>query len=151
MRPHYLGQNGASSNWFASGDLGHLDADGFLYIDGRKKDILITGFGRNVSPEWPEAALAGSASVAQALVVGEGQPYLAALIVPRPGLDSAAQIQAAVDLANAELPDYAQVRRWVVAAPFTVANGQATANGRPRRAAIHAHYSLQIAALFDKL
>ena len=149
VRPRYLGLTAAPSDWFASGDLGHLDADGFLYIDGRKKDILITGFGRNVSPEWPEAALVGSARIAQALVVGEGQRYLAALIVPLPGSDSPALIQAAVDLANAELPDYAQVRRWSLAAPFSVANGQATANGRPRRGAIHVQYQQQIAALFD--
>jgi long-chain acyl-CoA synthetase len=149
VRARYLGQEAGGGDWLASGDLGHLDADGFLYIDGRKKDILITGFGRNVSPEWPESALIGSARLAQALVVGEGQPYLAALIVPFPGHDGAAQIQAALDLANAELPDYAQVRRWSIAAPFTVANGLATANGRPRRAAIIDQYRQQIAALFD--
>ncbi len=151
VRARYLGQDGEAADWFATGDLGHLDADGFLYIDGRKKDILITAYGRNVSPEWPEAALVGSGRIAQALVVGEGQPYLAALIVPLPGHDSAAQIQAGVDLANAELPDYAQVRSWTLAAPFTTANGQATANGRVRRGAIHAHYRAQITALFPAL
>lgn len=149
VHARYLGQDPAPSGWFASGDLGHFDADGYLYLDGRKKDMLITGYGRNVSPEWPESALLGSARVAQALVVGEGQPYLAALIVPLPGHAGPAQIQAAVDQANAELPDYAQVRRWSLAAPFTTANGLVTANGRPRRSAIHAHYQQQIAALFD--
>ena len=149
VQARYLGQPDGASAWLATGDLGHLDADGFLTIDGRKKDILITGFGRNVSPEWPEAALAGTGRVAQVLVVGEGQPWLGALIVPFPGHDSAAQIQGAVELANAELPDYARIMRWSLASPFTTANGQATANGRPRRATIHTHYRQQIAALFN--
>lgn len=145
----YLGQPDTAGNWFATGDLGHLDADGYLYIDGRKKDILITGYGRNVSPEWPESALLGSGPIAQALVVGDGQPHLAALIVPLSAQVGPAQIQAAVDQANRDLPDYAQVRRWSLAQPFTTANGLATANGRPRRAAIHQHYQQQINALFD--
>jgi long-chain acyl-CoA synthetase len=147
---HYLGQSpGRPGDWLATGDLGHLDADGFLHIDGRKKDILITGFGRNVSPEWPETALLGTGAIAQAVVVGDGQPYLAALIVPLAAHIGAEQIAAAVARANRDLPDYAQVRRWALAAPFTPANGQATANGRPRRPVIHQHYAPQIAALYD--
>ena len=149
VHARYLGQPETAAMWLPTGDLGHLDADGFLTIDGRKKDILITGFGRNVSPEWPEAALAGTGRVAQSLVVGDGQPYLAALIVPFPGHDSQAGIQAAVDLANAGLPDYARIARWRLVTPFTTANGQATANGRPRRATIEHHYRQHIAALFD--
>ncbi|MEV4777876.1 AMP-binding protein [Burkholderia sp. LMU1-1-1.1] len=147
---HYLGQApGRPGDWLATGDLGHLDADGFLHIDGRKKDILITGFGRNVSPEWPETALLGTGAIGQAVVVGDGQPYLAALIVPLAAHIGAEQIAEAVARANLDLPDYAQVRRWALAAPFTPANGQATANGRPRRAVIHQHYAPRIAALYD--
>lgn len=83
------------------------------------------------------------------MVVGEAQAHLAALIVPaRAGLD-AATLAAAVDRANATLPDYARIRRWVAVAPFTPSNGLATANGRPRRALIHAQFAAQIAALFD--
>nr|WP_315392942.1 AMP-binding protein [uncultured Duganella sp.] len=147
---HYLGQApGRPGDWLATGDLGHLDADGFLHIDGRKKDILITGFGRNVSPEWPETALLGTGAIGQAVVVGDGQPYLAALIVPLAAHIGADRIAEAVARANLDLPDYAQVRRWTLAAPFTPANGQATANGRPRRAVIHQQYAPQIAALYD--
>ena len=150
-RAHYLGQPAPAGGWLATGDLGHLDADGFLYIDGRKKDILITGFGRNVSPEWPEAALLGSGLLAQAVVVGDGQPWLSALLVPAAPHISPAQLQQAVELANRELPDYAQIRRWAAVPPFTPANGQATANGRPRRAAIEQQHAALIATLSHQL
>ncbi|MCA1247958.1 AMP-binding protein [Massilia sp. MS-15] len=145
-----LGQPAQEGEWLATGDLGHIDADGFLFVDGRKKDILITGYGRNVSPEWPEAALLGSGPIAQAMVVGEAQPYLGALLVPaRPGL-TPAQLQEAVDRANAQLPDYAQLRRWRAVAPFTPAAGLLTPNGRLRRAAIHSTHASDIASLFDQ-
>ena len=147
---HYLGQEASPQPWLATGDLGHLDDDGYLYVDGRKKDILITSYGRNVSPEWPEAVLAGTGAVAQAVVMGDAQPHLAALLVPSgPGV-GAAELQQAVDRANADLPDYAQVRSWIAVPPFTPANGLATANGRPRRALIQAQYAARIATLFEQ-
>jgi long-subunit acyl-CoA synthetase (AMP-forming) len=146
----YLGQEKPDQSWLATGDLGHLDADGYLYVDGRKKDILITSYGRNVSPEWPEAALTGTGAIAQAMVAGDAQPFLAALIVPASPALGVPELQQAVDQANAGLPDYAQVRRWLPVAPFTAANGLATANGRPRRALIQAQYARQIASLFDR-
>ncbi len=133
----YLGDHHSPAEWLPSGDLGEIDADGFLHINGRRKHLLITAFGRNVSPEWVETALRSEPAIAQAVVYGEAQPALSAVLWPvGPDVDDAV-MQTSVAAANAALPDYARVRRWVRGrADFSAATGLATANGRPRREAI---------------
>ncbi len=132
----YLGQQAESRQWLPTGDLGRLDEAGFVHIDGRKKNLLITGFGRNVSPEWIELRLANQAAIAQAVVLGEGQSELGAVIWPLGDVDDEA-IRASIDRANRALPDYARIGPWMRArAEFSAASGMATANGRPRRAAV---------------
>lgn len=133
----YLGSTQAPPAWWPTGDLGTIDADGFLHIQGRKKHVLITAFGRNVSPEWVETALRGENAIAQAMVFGDGEPALSAVLWPtRPELPDTA-LQAAVDAANDTLPDYARIERWLRGrADFSAASGLATANGRPQRVAI---------------
>jgi len=145
----YLGERMSPTEWLATGDIGRLDDDGFLYIDGRKKNVLITGFGRNVSPEWPESVLMGTGVIAQSVVFGDAQPYLLSLIVPLSPQFDADVIQAAVDKANQTLPDYARIRRWIAVEPFSSTNGLATANGRPRRDAIWRRYQQQIEPFFE--
>lgn len=138
----YLGSEAPPPAWWPSGDLGTIDADGFLHVQGRKKQVLITAYGRNVSPEWVETALQSAAvgglpPIAQAVVFGDGRPALSAVLWPLRADLPDAVLQAAVDAANAGLPDYARVRRWVRArAAFDTDTGLATANGRPQRAAI---------------
>ena len=113
-----------------------IDAQGFLHVQGRRKNVLITAFGRNVSPEWVEAALQES-GIGVAVVFGEARPALSAVLWPVRVDQSDAALQACVDTANASLPDYARVRHWVRAMhAFDTASGMATANGRPQRAAI---------------
>jgi long-chain acyl-CoA synthetase len=133
----YLGDAAAPTPWWPTGDLGRIDDDGFVHVHGRKKSVLITSFGRNVSPEWIEQALQAQTVIAHAAVFGEGEPALAAVLWPVASASSDAQLQAAVDAANAGLPDYARVARWVRArATFNAESGLATVNGRPQRAAI---------------
>jgi long-chain acyl-CoA synthetase len=134
----YLGDPTPVPTWWPSGDLGRIDEDGYLHVMGRKKHVLITAFGRNLSPEWVETALKSQPAVLQAVVFGDGEPALSAVLWPtRPDADDAA-LQAAVDAANAGLPDYARIAAWTRGrAAFDTSTGLATANGRPQRAAIH--------------
>ena len=133
----YLGDTAPPPDWWPSGDLGEIDADGFLHLRGRKKHLLITAYGRNVSPEWIETALRSEPGIAQAVVYGDAQPALSAVLWPLRIDASDGALQAAVDAINATLPDYARVQRWVRGREtFDAAAGMATANGRPQRAAI---------------
>lgn len=146
----YLGVTGSDpgDGYYASGDIGHLDAQGFLHITGRKKHIFITAFGRNVSPEWVERELTIQPGIAQAVVFGEARPFNVAVLTPRDGADHK-RMQACVDAANARLPDYARVSRWLLAdSPFSVGNGLFTGTGRPRRDAIIKLYSERINAIY---
>lgn len=132
----YLGQPSARRQWLPTGDLGYLDDKGYLHIQGRRKNMLITGFGRNVSPEWIELRLASLETISQAVVLGDGEPVLGAVIWPR-GDASDEAISACLDRVNKGLPDYARIGPWVRArAEFSAASGLATPNGRPRRRAV---------------
>lgn len=138
----YLGDASAPPAWWPSGDLGHIDADGYVHIRGRKKNVLISAYGRNISPEWVETALGQQAAIRQAVVFGDGEPSLWAVLWPVQDGTPDAVLQSAVDAANATLPDYARITRWTRArAPFNAESGYATANGRPQRAAILAAHA----------
>ncbi|VVN83155.1 AMP-binding protein [Pseudomonas fluorescens] len=137
----YLGEAPESGDWWHSGDLGEFDAEGFLYLKGRKKHQFVTSFGRNVNPEWVEAELTQRSHIAQAFVYGEALPSNHALLWPHTAQCTDSELDAAVAQANQALPDYAQVHHWTrLDQPFTPANGLLTANGRPRREAIVEHY-----------
>ncbi len=150
--PVYLGAIGgrAASTPYATGDIGRLDDEGRLWIEGRKSNLIITSYGRNISPEWVEGALLARPEIAQAMVFGDGEATLRALIVPsRPGADIASAVQAA----NGTLPAYAHVSDTHMVAPFTPMNGMLTGNGRLKRAAIASAYLTgeHILPFFDRL
>lgn len=127
--------------WLPTGDLGERSDDGFLRIHGRKKNLIITSFGRNISPEWPESVLLSSGAFAQAVVFGEAQPQLGAVLVPFPACTEA-DIRAALAWTNQQLPDYAQIQEVIVSKePFTPHNGLSTTNGRIKREAVLAQHT----------
>jgi long-chain acyl-CoA synthetase len=149
----YLGDPTPVPEWWPSGDLGRLDAEGFLHIEGRRKHVLITAFGRNVSPEWVETALTSQPAIAQAVVLGDGQARLQAVLWPAPSPTGAhpdalaAALAEAVARANAALPDYARIGHWVGAdLARDIPDGLFTPNGRAVRERVLARYGPALAA-----
>lgn len=145
----YLGGPQQQSAEVRTGDLGGIDADGFVYVRGRVKNLFITSMGRNITPEWVESELTSEPEILQAMVSGEAQPYPVALIVANHDANESS-IDDAVARANSRLPDYARVRRWALFPDVpTLANGLSTANGRLRRAEIATKYHQLIDSLYD--
>lgn len=145
--------------WFSTGDLGRLDQDGYLFITGRKKEIIVTAGGKNVAPAVLEERLQGHYLIGQALVVGEGRPFIAAILTLDP--DAAADwarrdgrpelsveelasdpkfrgvIATIVEEANAAVSRPESIRAWrVVGTPFTEAAGQVTPTQKLKREVI---------------
>lgn len=145
----YIGQTPQQDTWIHTGDIGHLDEEGFLLINGRKKNIFITSYGRNVSPEWVERDLTSTPAIAQACLFGESKPWNTALIVPT--LDASDDMIAdSINRINQQLPDYARVSKWLLADEhFSTDNQQLTPNGRLKRDVIWQTYQKNIDALYS--
>jgi len=141
----YAGQPRRKDLWFATGDLGFIDADGFLHLTGRKRNAFITAYGRNVNPEWPESELSRFPEIAQAIVFGEAREHNVAIIQPAAAGLADELINTCVHAANDLLPDYARIHDWLRAdAAFSEANGLLTPSGKPRRDAVWTHYRTRI-------
>jgi long-subunit acyl-CoA synthetase (AMP-forming) len=134
----YLGQEPTHRPW-RTGDLGEIDRDGFLTVHGRKDSLLVTSFGRNVSPEWIETMLLADPRIAFCTVAGHGEPHLTALLIPsRQGAAWFARATRAdiLELLSgycADAPEYAVPRACVVVSLEEALNNQLLSNGRPIR------------------
>lgn len=135
-----------ADGWLHTGDIGRLD-DGYLVITDRKKDFLKTSAGEMVSPARVEGLLMRDPAIAQAVVAGDGQPHLVALIVPAEGADEAA-VALAVEAANKQLAVHERIRRWRIVPPFTIDNRLLTPTMKVRRAAVLAEHAEEVAALY---
>jgi len=138
-----------------TGDVGELDGDGYLRITDRKKDLLITSGGKNVSPQNIEGLLGQIEGVAQAVVVGDGRKYLAALIVPEkperaadPGF--VAQVARGIERINGQLAQYETIKRYrVLPAQFSVDSGELTPTLKLKRKVIAQKFAREIDELFS--
>jgi len=156
--------------WLRTGDIGELDADGFLHVTDRKKDILVTAGGKNVAPQNIENDLKTSKYVSQALVIGDKRPYVAALLtldsveIGRWAAENALDgdvaalsqdervrelLQDTVDEANRERSRFEQVKRFtVLRRDFTMEDGEITPTLKLRRRAVQEHFADEIDALY---
>jgi len=149
----FLGYANKAESWGAdavhTGDIGHIDEDGFVYVDGRLKHQLITSFGRNLSPEWVESELLAGPLLQQAVVVGDGRPHCVALIFPHARATSNQDISNWINTVNIKLPDYARIANWHrLPAALHPHDGLLTENGRPKRRNIEQRYRSAIADMY---
>ncbi|MCL1480436.1 MAG: AMP-binding protein [Marinobacter sp.] len=144
----YLGDEPGQGEWLDTGDLGALSPNGFLTVNGRSKNLLITSFGRNISPEWLESELIQSLGIRQAVVFGDGEPQTMALITVTDGR-SPGDLASALRQLNQRLPDYARLATvYIRRQPLSQSEGYITANGRPVRLTIQAHLPTLLAKAF---
>ncbi|GAB3666882.1 AMP-dependent synthetase/ligase [Nocardioides korecus] len=156
--------------WFHTGDVGEIDDEGFVRITGRKKEILVTAGGKNVSPAVLEDRLRAHLLVDQCMVVGDGQPFVAALVTLDPETlpewaerrgksgdlarlstdpDLRAEIEAAVEEANGAVSKAESVRRFaVLPVSWTEEGGQLTPSLKLRRAVVVRQHADDIEALY---
>jgi len=162
-----------AGNWLRTGDMGELDDEGYLRVTGRKKELIVTAGGKNVAPAVLEDRIRAHPLVSQALVVGDGRPYVASLITLDdesvttwkarfPHLQDAsiaelaeapellAEIQAAVDGANKAVSRAEGVRRFrVLPSDFTEQGGHLTPSLKVRRNVIMKDFADEVEALYS--
>lgn len=143
--------------WFSTGDLGDVDADGFVRVTGRKKEIIVTAGGKNVAPAVLEDRVRAHPYVSQCLVVGDGKPFVAAMITVDPEAwtgsledpELQAEIQRAVDDANTQVSQAESIRRFVVLEEdWTEDNGYLTPSFKVKRNAVLRDFHDRVEALF---
>jgi len=162
-----------ADRWFKTGDLGKLDDDGFLFIVGRKKELIVTAGGKNVAPAVLEDRLRSHPLVSQCVVVGDARPFIGALITidqdslkswvaanKKQGASMAdlavdpqliSVIQTAVDEANKAVSKAESIRKFrILTTDFTIAGGQLTAKLSVKRHVIAKEFAAEIEALYEK-
>ncbi|MFC9554704.1 AMP-dependent synthetase/ligase [Rhodococcus sp. NPDC056960] len=173
-RNEHATREALDEGWFRTGDLGELDDDGYLTITGRKKDLLVTAGGKNVSPGPLEDRLRSHPLVSQAVVVGDGRPFVGALLTVDPpefekwksahGKPSDASVadlrddeelrgdlQDAVDDANTTVSHTESIKRFVILGrDLTEADGELTATLKIKRPVVTERFAADIANLYRR-
>ena len=143
--------------WLHTGDVGEIDEDGFLTVTDRKKDIIVTAGGKNVSPQNIENLLKGIPWVSQALVVGDRRPYLVALLTLDPDevskLDASqgaeSLVAEAVEGVNADLASFEQIRRFeILPRDFSPEENEITPTLKLKRRVVEENFATELEQLY---
>jgi long-chain acyl-CoA synthetase len=147
------------NGWLRSGDLGKFDEAGNLVITGRKKEIIITAGGKNITPKNIEAALKEHALIAEAVVVGDRRKYLTALLILAPGEaaklppgggEVRIELQRIVDEVNGRFARVETVKRFhVLPRPFSIEAGELTPTLKVKRRVVYERYAREIDAMYE--
>jgi len=147
----HLGYLGEPDSWYpekvCTGDLGSLDGS-FLAIEGRSKNLLVTSFGRNISPEWVESVLMSTPLLSRSVVLGDGRPYIVAMVSAVPAIPDR-DIAEWVQICNETLPDYAKLGGWVRISDQEF-EPYLTSNGRLQRELLADAFRLEIEQLYQE-
>jgi long-chain acyl-CoA synthetase len=144
--------------WLCSGDLGALDADGYLTITGRKKEIIITSGGKNIAPKNIEALIKQSPLIGEAIVIGDRRNYLTALVTLEPTAAGKlpaeqvrSQIQVKIDEVNQSLARVEQIKKFaILERPFGIDTGELTPTMKIRRKVVVQMYAREIEAMYTE-
>ena len=143
---YQLESNTFSNGCLHTGDLGATDNQGHLYIGGRKKDMLITSYGKNINCSKIEQRLTDIDGIEQAVLVGEQRPYCTALLWTD---GNEAALADNIARMNQTLSHPEQVKRWrVMTTPLTIKNGELTPNLKVKRKVVWEHYAHEIDQLY---
>ena len=142
--------------WFRTGDVGEIDADGFIKITDRKKDLIITAGGKNIAPQNLENALKASRFVSQAVAIGDRRPYVTALItldwdeVNATGRDPQELVQEIVDTVNRDRVRVEQIKKFtILPRDFSQEEGEVTPTLKLRRRIVQEHFADEIEQLYS--
>lgn len=148
----YINQDRSHGEFFATGDLGFVDEDGYLFIQGRKKNQFITAFGRNVSPEWIEDELTASDIIHHAFVYGEARAWNSAIVFSSvlEKEERADHLAQSIEQTNRHLPDYARIKTWIDAGNSEAINQLSMRHsGTVSREQVFKVYQNQLDALYE--
>jgi long-chain acyl-CoA synthetase len=141
--------------WFRTGDVGEIDADGFIKITDRKKDLIITAGGKNIAPQNLENALKASRFVSEAVAIGDRRPYVTALItldrdeVNASGRDPQELVQEIVDAVNRDRVRVEQIKKFMILPrDFSQEEGEVTPTLKLRRRIVQQHFADEIEQLY---